>query len=608
MQLIFRRLGVAEMERPPTQRDQFNNEDVDLVDALVRESIQNSLDAKAGAHEVRVAFAIKKIEPHEYSDFSYFLDLETLESHMQDCKMETDCLASKEIRLLLIEDFGTKGLAGETASWDEQPFCDFWRRMGVSNKQGRSLGRWGLGKLVFSSSSQARIFYGYTIRPTDSSNAYLMGQAVVTTHPDKHGNRYDSHGFYAVNGPDDIQCPESDQEILGKFRSATKMKRKNEPGLSIVVPYVSDKFTDERIVRGVVKNYFFPILTGQLKVSVGQLEVNAESFVEQAKRYGDERFSDGHLAAFIGMMQQAWSDAREPIKLPSNWTKLTSEECLGEDLDQLRIDLAEGKLIYVSTPILLKKKTGEEISTFVDLFIKKSEGTQCDTLFVRDTIVLPAEAKYFRGKNVFAALVARDSAICSFLGDAENPAHTSWSATAEKLSKNWKNAAERLKEVRSALNKVYAALFSSIEVIDENALIDVFSIARDAGAAGPKENGKKVTPPLPELPPVDKRKFRVEKLEGGFSLKPGQGLEDSDLPLDIRVRAAYDVLRGNPFKKFDVLDFSFAKQPIVINADGAETQVLSANSLLVTVTSANFLVTVSGFDGRRDLIIDPVRK
>lgn len=62
---------------------------------------------------------------------------------------------------------------------DKEPFSDFWRRMGKSHKAGKSLGRWGLGKLVFSSSSEARIFFGLTVRKTDPELSLLMGQPVI---------------------------------------------------------------------------------------------------------------------------------------------------------------------------------------------------------------------------------------------------------------------------------------------------------------------------------------------------------------------------------------------------------------------------------------------
>ena len=39
---------------------------------------------------------------------------------------------------------------------DNGQFCGFWRQFGRSNKKGSSGGRWGLGKLVFSSSSSIK--------------------------------------------------------------------------------------------------------------------------------------------------------------------------------------------------------------------------------------------------------------------------------------------------------------------------------------------------------------------------------------------------------------------------------------------------------------------
>ena len=47
------------VETEVTQRDQFRNDEIDLADTLIRETVQNSLDARAGngaAVTVRFAF------------------------------------------------------------------------------------------------------------------------------------------------------------------------------------------------------------------------------------------------------------------------------------------------------------------------------------------------------------------------------------------------------------------------------------------------------------------------------------------------------------------------------------------------------------------------
>jgi hypothetical protein len=82
MKLTFRQLGMGEMERPPTQRDQFNNDDVELVDALVRETLQNSLDAKAGMETVKVRFALHQTTESEAAELDKFIDKNNLATHL----------------------------------------------------------------------------------------------------------------------------------------------------------------------------------------------------------------------------------------------------------------------------------------------------------------------------------------------------------------------------------------------------------------------------------------------------------------------------------------------------------------------------------------------
>lgn len=607
MDILFRRQAMGEMERPPTQRDQFNNDDVDLVDALVREAIQNSLDARLNEEQVKVAFNFKDLHGESLSEARGLLSLRELDFHLKSSGIAFDVLEAERMSILTVEDFGTTGLKGATHSWDKKPFCDFWRRMGVSNKTGKSLGRWGLGKLVFSSSSNARIFLGYTVRSDDPGNGYLMGQAVLTTHQDEQGNRYDSHGFYAVKGPEELQVPETNAEVLDAARRVFSLTRVNEPGLSVIIPFVDASINQEKILRGVVRNYFFPVLTGQLRVAVGSVEVTAESFPELAKKFGDARFTDGKFANFISSVEQARSSRFVALDLPSNWAKQGPDQFLKENAETLRATIADGELVHIRAPMVLKRQTGEELQTFVECFIKKADTQGAEPLFVRDTIVLPAETKYFKGKDVYAALVARDRAVCDFLGDAENPAHTSWSASAEKLAHKWRNPAERLREVRQVLQKIYSVLSAAIETVDEDALVEVFGIPSTDGSAGPGKKGKKESSPPPEIAEKDRRKFRINRLAGGFEIKSGPGLEADDLPLMIKVKAAYDVLRGNPFKKYDELDFHFDKSPIKYLCHGAELKVEAPNAFVVEVSDVNFNVAVSGFDPNRDLIVDPAR-
>lgn len=605
MQLSFRQLGDGEMDRPPTQRDQFNNDDVELVDALVRESLQNCLDAVDG-ETVRVRFSLHEPTDEGCQVLVQQLDLEQLKARLDACSLTPESIDFTRPRLLVIEDCGTSGLTGSWNSIDKEPFCDFWRRMGKSHKAGKSLGRWGLGKLVFSSSSQARVFFGLTVRRVDPRLVLLMGQAVLTTH-DLGGKRFDSHGFFCVLGETGMQLPVTDTEEVRRFRDACGLFRTNEPGLSIIVPYVLSTITEQRIVQAVLRNYFFPILLGRLVVTVGSVTIEADTFSALAKAQGGSRFASGGLAQFITSMRAVRKNEIAPHVLPSNWLSTGMTAALGEHTKTLRDRYQSGECLCVRAPLLLKQKDGTELSTKFDLFLQKTSDDG-DTLFVRDTIVLPAEAKYFRGHHVLAALVADDRPICTFLGDAENPAHTSWSASAEKVTAEWRNPTARLKEVRVALQQLYDEIVSSLEIVDPNALIDFFSAKAESGARGVRPKGPVVRPPNPKPPEPKEKAYRLIRLNGGFAIRGGKALTPEQLPLVIRVRAAYDVLRGNPFSKHDPLDFDFSKSELDVSAKDATATAQSPNVLVIKANSRDFEVAVNGFDARRDLIIDASRQ
>ena len=607
MELIFRRLHAAEMERPPTQRDQFNNDDVELADALVREALQNCLDAAQNGGVVQVRFALHDATEAEVATLRRYLDLDQLRSRLAACSLLPEALDFERPKVLAIEDFGTTGLTGSWDSWDKQPFCDFWRRMGLSHKGGKSLGRWGLGKLVFSSSSQARVFFGLTVRADDPQLSLLMGQAVLTTHELDGAKRFDSHGFYAVAGDDEIQLPLTNSVEVAEFREACRLTRTNEPGLSIVVPYVQPAVTESRIIQALLRNYFFPILLSRLVVTVGAVKIDSDSFVSLARAHGGPRFANGNLAEFISAMRAVRNGDQQPHSLPGNWQSVGLAAALGQHLQELRDRYQNGECLCVRASLLLKQKDGNELPSKFDLFLQKT-ADESDTLFVRDTIVLPAEAKYFRGHHVLAALVAEDRPICAFLGDAENPAHTSWSATAERVTGEWRNPGARLKEIRNALQQLYNEIVSSLETVDPNALIDFFSAKADAGVRGARPKGPIVRPPdLGNRQPKEKA-YRLVRLKGGFAIRGNNSLPMDQLPLTIRIRAAYDVLRGNPFSKHDALDFDFSKNELVIASKDASAIAQGPNTLVIKANSRDFEVSVSGFDVKRDLIIDPARQ
>src|SRR6516165_6777594 len=111
MNWYFRDISDDPSEKELTQQDQFNNDEVALAEAIVRETVQNSTDAQAKANvPVRVRFAITDIEASNGRAFFEEI-IAGLSLHLRACGM-TVPTSSEPLKALVVEDFGTTGLAG----------------------------------------------------------------------------------------------------------------------------------------------------------------------------------------------------------------------------------------------------------------------------------------------------------------------------------------------------------------------------------------------------------------------------------------------------------------------------------------------------------------
>ena len=77
------------------------------------------------------------------------------------------------------------------------------------------------------------------------------------------------------------------------------------------------------------------------------------------------------------------------------------------------------------------------------------------------------------------------------------------------------------------------------------------------------------------------------------------------MPEKIRVRAAYETLRGHAFSQHHPADFDFtaANGDLRVTGFGIEAYGVAPNILDVKPVSPDFDLTVEGFDTHRDLIV-----
>jgi hypothetical protein len=597
----MRQIRPDEVEQEVTQRDQFDTDMVGLAETLVRESHQNSVDGRLRGSPipVRTRITFRSSRPEDLHRWAELLS--PLGPHLNATGIDSSTLNFHSPTFLVIEDFGTTGLVGAVDTKDDQNFSDFWRRTGRSHKRGSQAGRWGLGKLVYSSASRIRTFFGLTIRHNDPGNAYLMGQTVLRHHAIRDVD-YAPHGFFAIPSNTGLQLPTTDPAQVAWFREATGVSRTTEPGLSVVIPFPQTDLTPEVMLPYVVRNWFFPILTGQLVVQLDGTTIDKQSFPALATEYGGQSFQSGRLVAFITELE-ALQDEPPTIVAENRWPSVGISESIDEAaLAALREDFDRGRLVSLRLPLTLRTKAAGPRSSYVDVHLQShTDALRSEAIFVRGALTIPGEARRFRGRSCYGALIASDSAVVEFLGDAENPAHTSWSGSAEKVRENWKNPAERLKEIRNALNQFYEAIAQPSDREDPDALIGIFHVPDKA--AGERAKPRRPEVRRPTVPKIQRSpaQFRIDQRKGGFAVR---GTPDTALPLELRIRLAYDVVAGDPLKRYDPLDFDLVRtSDIQIDAEGAVPQIMGPNELRIEVHAKEFAVIATGFDLRRDLFI-----
>lgn len=596
----FNKSNPSDVTLGVTQRDQFNNDDVGLADALVREVVQNSSDAGFDGACVKVCFQIKSLTGGEATSLrGYF---KGLEPHLAACGMSLPDTGNANIRVLTVEDFNTRGLTGSFEQKDKGNFDRFWRTHGESEKTGQKGGRWGLGKLVYSSSSYANAFFGLTVREGDEGPS-MMGQAVLANH--SIGEHFHpAHGFWFDGRSENhlkLQLPVRDTVEIGIMATLFGLTRKSETGLSVAIPYIIESISKDSLISGVVNNYYFPILAGKLEVEVGDIMINANTFLDVAskvqKKAGNVPFS------FIKEISDAMSSTEVHTASASIGDMRLSEKLLSEEqMEAMKSSFAAGSLVHFRVPVTLHRKNQSQQTGSIDLFIKAlAEDEAPFSLFARGPITLPGE-RHFTGAVARGAMIANEGVVATFLGDAENPAHTGWNSNAEKLRERWDGGRKSLASIRHALRDLYSLIADQQEVQDDDVLIDFFSLADKTQAS--KGKRKRVKKPKPDIEPREKA-IRIVPVNGGFEVHPGPGASHWQYPKRIRLRMAYDMIGANPFKRYSKFDFDLTDTNAPeIETENGNAKAVKSNILHFDVTDADFRLRATGFDTRRDLIVD----
>lgn len=613
-------MDLGEMHVDPVHDEFFKAQD--LPDALVREAIQNSLDARAPRSRapvrVRFRFAAGAHALHADAVREYF---DGLEPHLHAASKTMHTIlprAGEAMPYLLIEDFGTRGLTGDPqvdpeldpAHEERNDFFYFWRNVGRSNKAEVDRGRWGLGKAVFTVASRIRTIFGIT-RRLDDDRSLLLGQSVLKTHV-LDGQRIYPYGFFArFEKRNGLPLPITDPILLERFADDFGVNRV-EAGLSIVVPYFrDDELSLDRILASVVRQYFYPVLRGDLIVDLADgartQRIAAETI--EGLVAGDE--SVGKLCALARWSLDQKDETR--VTLPDRGTaapKWDESVLDAAQLSGLRERFESGERLAFRVPVLVKRKRSRPASSWLDVYLESDAALRKpEQHFIRRGITIP-DVRTSGDKAVRALIVIDDQALSTFLGDAENPAHSDWSERADKIRTQYDHGASTLRFVKHSASFLASLLSRPPEGRERDFLADLFSVAMqndvphgEAAArqparavAGSSGDGERMATAAART-----GKFAIAKIAGGFTIK---GTDPSIVGRALRGEVAYRVRAGNPFRKHSPFDFDLmSADGIAIATEDVELRPTSVNGFVFVPTAAKCQISMKGFDPRRDLVL-----
>lgn len=614
-------------ERNPPLEWFFNLDVMDNAsEPLVREGIQNSLDARVGSGPVRVRIYLSEddqaLSPKKLAPFvSGFRDHLRAKSN----GLERPPAAEDPCPFIVFEDFGTTGLGGEPNA-DRVPegthnaFYHFFRAEGSSSKGEGKLGRFGIGKFAFPLCSRARAVLALTHRL--DGRQLMAGVATLKCHVVE-GKAYQPDGWFGdYDDEDDFQLPlEYPADILRQFQATFGLARGEEPGLSVVIPYYSpEEVTAVNVAKAVIRHFFLPVIQNKLVVEVSSPTIRQSitagsvhavlSWLRSVSRKDDERELDV-LTAVVNLAEASVKhpDPDAHIPMPSKrgahkWEGGFMKQSVREVLAR---KLQDGQILFAKFHLRVLPRVGEPKPDSFDVLIQEDpEGEYSKPVFVRNGNVIANVGHSLKGHRVIVSVP--DGPLSDALGMAENVAHTEWRKGSQEFKDLYRYSASHVDYVVKAAGNLVKEIHATDAEVDFSALADLFPdlAAPDSGLGKkPKlkkgRSGKTPSDPPPPPPPPKPKRYSLARTSGGFSVSKGS--PEAVMPEQLDVRFAYALRRGDPLTRFHPADFDLTKKGLNLAVEGAQFEVIGPNVLCVTELTDDFKVTVTGFDSNRDLFV-----
>ena len=403
--------------------------------ALVREAIQNSLDAAKNEDEpVFVTFKRSSVDTHNYPM------LFQLSRHMNACinfwknddaKKRFEPMIeyieaawnSNKIHYLEISDENTTGMSYRKGS-KSSPFYAFVKSIGNSVKTNVAKGgSHGFGKAAYFNASKIRTVLISTL--TDSGQYVFEGVSGLCTH-EEGGKKREHYGFYT-----DAKFGDAEDPITNKEDIPVRFIRK-EVGTSAFVLGVdySDRGIErmkKRILESVITNFWGAIIERKLEINFAidkKYTLNADNIFEFAERCFSE--ADDNKTSF--------SNPRPYMDAFAN---------VGSDFNHMYFEDTKPTLGKVEL-YLTRTKSGN------DIFI-----------MMRSPLMMVKSQRNRTNYGFYGVFVCRDVKGNAILRTMEDATHSDWSSKQCDDKSDREKAKKAEDEIKEFLDECIAKVFKN---------------------------------------------------------------------------------------------------------------------------------------------------
>ena len=481
--------------------DNFINSEKNLVETFCREYFQNLYDARKTGCTAKTRIRI--LSENDF-DLKY---LEEITKKVEE-PLNPKKLSSMNKKILVLEEEGTTGLRGDLEIHSKgSDHVGFWHNVGQSEdgklSSGNKSGSAGQGNIIYFGSSQVNSVFVYTKRENATSHEeYVMGKCELpNTWSDKNDEkvRYDFQGFWADISPQKDVKPFDDSAEIKKFKKAFKLERNfSETGLSLVIPYIDEEFTEEEILKATIKEYFYSILLGNIEVEVCGESLTKHKIMEIADRVSPE---SKEYRDFL--LETQTIDDQDILDIKDSWvnTKMNDTE-IDENyfvnpllLDKAKDDFNKGKVISFKFPVKIKEKAVRKPKEAHFNLYLSSNCVKEERNIIRNGIPISNEPKRISplGANFRSLLLIGTDELGTYCKRAENPNHTEFDPKRKSFADKYHRDSlfPSLRRISNLMAKYFIGIQNDLNQDLLNSILSVSVLDPGDNFKKPNKNQKK---------------------------------------------------------------------------------------------------------------------